>query len=256
MSRASRPPSRTRLLAAAGLALPMSQVGHAASYLERYGTPGLQVEREDVHAYFPQLFQSSAEVLGLLLLAVLVVLAAGRMALGRGLGLRHPPRSGLIGPLLTMAVLQFDLYVVQESVEAIAAYQPYTFALLGTILGWGLAGQLPVAFLAAGALTWLATGWEASLRGLRSVWRLAPQFPGPLPPPEAGTRPGSARCAVPLREDRDGVAKRGPPPGGISVVGPVLAPRSPLAEPAGRRRRPPGSVRTTSGTGKPGLAHA
>lgn len=202
---------RRYLFGAAGLAIPLSQVGHSLAYLMRYGPAGFRLETEGVHAYFPAMLRSSGLALGLFLLAALLVIGGGRLLLGRGLGLSLH-RHRIVDLLVVGAVVQLDLYLVQESLEALAAHEVYSFTLLGTIIGWGLVGQLPVAALAALALGWLSARLEVSLQGLRTAWALALRPLSPVPAvPVRILPPVTSAVPLALRVGHGGIAKRGPP---------------------------------------------
>lgn len=195
------------------LGVPLSEAGHTLAYLARYGGQGLRIQSEGAHAYFPGLLQVVGGGLGLLLLAVLVVLGLGRIALGRRAGLA---RSGAVpwgDLLLATAIVQLDVYIAQEVAETLASHQALTFSLLLAIGGWGLAGQLPVALLAAMGLSWLSGRLESAVARLRTLWHLASLGPRPPAPVAALT---TLLGDVPLPSVLAAVAgqalvKRGPP---------------------------------------------
>lgn len=160
------------LLWPAALGIPLSEVGHTVAYLAQYGRRGLLLQSEGVHAYFPSVLQFAATALGLMLLGSVLVMGLGRLVLGRGAGLRRVGRQAAVLDLLIVAtVVQLQIYLVQEVLEILAAHQVLTFGQLFSILGWGLAGQLPVATLAALALSWLSIRMEAAVESLRSLWQ-------------------------------------------------------------------------------------
>jgi hypothetical protein len=137
------------------LALPMSQLGHALAYL-LHRLPS----DSGVHAYFPNLLAGIEWTLAGSVLGVLVVVALARTL---NPGLRASGRPVAILPVL-MALLtaQLLVFVVQETVELASVGQAPTAALLA----WGVAGQAPVALLAALAIRWLSQRLEPALRAL------------------------------------------------------------------------------------------
>jgi hypothetical protein len=163
--------ARTRYLCwAAAAGVPLSQLGHVVAYVAHYGSHGVLLQEEGVHAYFPEVFRFAAGVMGLVLLTALMVLALSRLLVGRSLGRRELNGMHPLELLVATAAVQLDTYVVQEMLEAIAGHQALTFDLLLSVLVWGLAGQLPVAAAAALALSWLSIRLEAAASGLRSLW--------------------------------------------------------------------------------------
>lgn len=165
--------ARSRFLRwAAVIGVPLSQLGHVVAYVAHYGSHGILLQEEGVHAYFPEVVRFSAGTIGLLMLAALVVVGLGRLLLGRGLGMTQSGGQRMTELLMVSAAVQLDTYLVQEILEALASHQTLTFGLLLSILGWGLAGQLPVALVAALALSWLSVRLDSATAGLRSLWQL------------------------------------------------------------------------------------
>jgi hypothetical protein len=202
---------RRWLLAAALLGLPLAGLGHAIAYVCRYGTYGWVLQGEGVHAYFPQLFALTGAGLGALLVVALLAGGLGHVMLSRGVGLRPAPGQPVVDLLLTVAAVQLQAYLVQETIEALAGGAHLDAAWLAATLGWGALGQLPVAALAALGLAWLSTRFHPALAGLRSLWHacgvaLAPEpilAIRPAPRPDASIALAVAAPAA--------LAKRGPP---------------------------------------------
>jgi hypothetical protein len=197
---------RYRLYAAV-TAVPMAQVGHVLSYTARYGGAATTIQRSGAHAYFPEFFKAGVGVLAGAMLAGLLVIGAGRLLLARNLGYRRRP--GIPIPDLIVACLcfQFDVYLVQEVLEALGSGQVLTMQLLATVAVFGLVGQGPVALLAALALHWLSTRLELVLRQLhctldRRVTNRPPVLAAvPVPPAPSGVRllQQISRAACPTR---------------------------------------------------------
>jgi hypothetical protein len=158
---------RRGLLAAALLALPMSQLGHLLAYWLQFGTSAAARQSTGAHAYFPAVLQAGGAVLGAALLAVLLLLGVARFMVG----LRNDrvPEGGwpLAPLLLTLLGAQLAIFAGQELVEASLAALPA--APPGHLLGWGLAGQLPVALLAAFGLSWISARVRRAMRRLRRL---------------------------------------------------------------------------------------
>lgn len=207
-----RPARRRWLLSAGLLGLPLSGLGHAIAYVCRYGPRGLSLQGQGVHAYFPDTFALCAAALGAVLVAGLVVGGIGHVALGRGAGRRPMPRRRALDLILVVAAVQLQVYVVQETVEALRSGVQLDVPWLLAMLGWGLAGQLPVAALAGLGLSWLSARFEPALARLRSLCRAcrpAATVPVPVavpvrPAPDAAARLAGVAPAA--------LVKRGPPP--------------------------------------------
>jgi hypothetical protein len=165
------PARRGWFLAAASLGAPHSAHGHLLAYLCRYGAHGLVLEGQGVHTYFPRLFALTGAALGAVLVAGLLVGGLGHLALSRGAGLRPARRRSVLDLLLVMAAVQMQVYVAQETVEALAGGIRLDTVWMTSMLVWGIGGQLPIAILAAFGLAWLSTRFDAGLAGLRSLWR-------------------------------------------------------------------------------------
>jgi hypothetical protein len=196
---------------AAALAIPLTEGGHTLAYLGRYGPQGLHLESVGAHAYFPDLLRLSACVVGLVLLVSLVLLATGRVLIGRGLGLAPTGRQAVLPLFLTAAIVQLDCYLVQETLETLLSGQPFTFGVLGSILLWGAVGQLPLAAALACAVSWLSVRLTAIGERLRQDLALCA---GSLGPPPALTLCRGPQLVPPATlgvAAGQALRKRGPP---------------------------------------------
>lgn len=212
-----RTSSVRHLLAAALLGLPLAEVGHTLTFLMRFGPPGLELQTVGVHGYFPTALQLSAAGVGLTALGAVCLLGLGRILLGRGLGLTRTGGQPFLSLLVVAAVVQLDVYLVQETVETLLAHDPYTFGTLGSILAWGLAGQLPVAAASALGLRWLSFRLEATIEGFRSAFQLSARLLRPVPPLAVEVRPTLVSRARLLGQQASAaLAKRGPPAAALS----------------------------------------
>jgi hypothetical protein len=197
---------RAGLVTALLMALPMSQLGHLVAYGARFGPDAAVLQSTGAHAYFPVLLQVGAATLGAALLALLLLLGVARFMVG--LRNEQVPEGGWpLAPLLiTLFGTQLALFAGQELAEAWLSGLPA--APLGHLVGWGVAGQLPVALLAVFGLSWI------SARVRRAVRRLRRSRPGlALPRGAALPAPGWAAANAPgLSSARTaGFVNRGPP---------------------------------------------
>lgn len=158
------------MLGAAALGVPLSEAGHLLAYFARFGEQGVALQTQGVHSYLPGLLQLCGGGVGLLLLGALLVLGLGRLLGGKGGTVERSVSQPARDLLLVMAVVQLDIYIVQEMLETLAAHQVVTFGLIFSIIGWGLAGQLPVAIVAALGLSWLSIRLHVAVERLRSLW--------------------------------------------------------------------------------------
>jgi hypothetical protein len=158
--------------AAALLGLMLSQLGHMVAYVAHYGQFGLTVEAEGTHTYFPTAFSGSAGLAGSALLASLLLIGAGRLVAGKRLGFRLQRREPVWALFLISAAVQLDTYLLQEITERFLAGGTLTWQSLFDILHWGIVGQVPLAFLAAVALSWISARLPDALANLKFDWRL------------------------------------------------------------------------------------
>jgi hypothetical protein len=197
---------RRTVLIAALAAIPLAQFGHLLAYLLRFGPHAIVPQGSGVHHYFPTLLTSGAAALGAALLAGLLLIALARFMVG----VRNDrvPGGGrpVLPLLLVLLAIQLGVYWGQELAECAAA--GLNSPAPGLVLGWGLAGQLPVAALAAFGLSWLTARVEqavAKLRTARPVVALPREAQVLLPV----WAPVAARLQLQAAES--GFRKRGPP---------------------------------------------
>jgi hypothetical protein len=155
-----------RTLAVLGLALAGSQAGHLLAYQLRYGAAALQAQTTGAHAYFPVVAKTGLGALAAVLIGGLFVVGLARVLAGRAVA-RTATRPTYLGLVATLFTLQLAFFVAQEIVESVIAGFPV--GSIEQLLLWGIVGQLPVAVLAAMALAWLATRFEAAVEEIRAV---------------------------------------------------------------------------------------
>jgi hypothetical protein len=168
---------RRHALGAAALGLGLSQPGHVLAYLAHYGWPGVTQSVQGVHSYLPALLHLSAGGLGALILLAVLVVGAGRLALGRALGRGSEPGLPLLHLFVISAVVQLDAYMTQETAETLLAGSPLDSGPVVSMFAWGAVGQLPLALLGAFALRWL---W-ARVRRTADAVRCELEVAAPLP---------------------------------------------------------------------------
>jgi hypothetical protein len=154
------------------LSLAASESGHLLVYQARFGARAAAAQSSGAHAYFPSLAAGLAGAAGLALIIALVLIGAARLLAGR----RYPGRAvrpSVIDLLAVMFTLQLAVFAAQETLESVQRGTP----LAPATLIWGVAGQLPVALLAAFAFSLVAARFEAAVTALAG---LAPApWPGP-----------------------------------------------------------------------------
>jgi hypothetical protein len=147
------------------VALPMAELGHLLAYSLRFGPDAAVRQSTGAHAYLPALLQVGAAAAGAALLAVLLLLGIARLMVGLRND-RLPEGGWPVRPLLlTLLGAQLAIFAGQELAEASLAALPPTPA--AQLLGWGVAGQLPVALLAAFGLSWISARVRHAVRRLR-----------------------------------------------------------------------------------------
>ena len=153
--------SRLQRVALVLVVLAGSQLGHALSYFVRFGMAAGAAQSTGVHAYFPAVTGVLSAVVGGLLMAGLLLVAAARSVRSVRSGLR-PQRATVrfsdLLPLLFTA--QLVLFVGQETMESWAAGVHVPSVIEQLI--WGTIGQLPAAVIAAAVLAWLLARLEAA----------------------------------------------------------------------------------------------
>lgn len=186
------------------MAAAASQAGHLLAYGVRFGAASAAVQSRGAHAYFPLVALLVGGLAGIVGLACVLVIAAGRR-LGGGRPLERRP---LMDYLPVFFALQLGLFIGQETVESVAAGAPAPDAV--ALLLWGAVGQLPAAAVAALAFCWLAARVAPAMEALRRRRRLTPlRAPIALNLP----RPGLSIPRLALATSAPAVlVKRGPPP--------------------------------------------
>lgn len=128
-----------------------SQAGHLVVYELRFGAAASQFQSSGAHAYFPGLVKTGIGLAAAFLVLALLAIGLSRVISGRRLA--GAPAPDLLRLVAMLFCLQLACFIVQETLE-VAGGAPSTTA--PALLLWGTAGQLPVAFVAALALRWLA----------------------------------------------------------------------------------------------------
>lgn len=153
---------------AALMAVPLSQLGHLLVYFMRYGPANSLQESYGAHAYFPSVAKASAGLLGLLVLVAVVLIGLARLVGRRRIaGQRQVPAAALPELVAVLLPLQLAIFIGQETIELLATGR--LTSLEDVPLLWGLAGQLPVALLAAIFLRWASIAVERAIDRL-SFW--------------------------------------------------------------------------------------
>jgi hypothetical protein len=193
---------------AAVLSVPLSQLGHLVAYLLRYGPSAWSQQTVGVHAYFPSVAKTSATALGVVALGALAVVGVARLVEGvRSPGGRRPSRAPLLTLLAVLLPLQLAIFTTQETTEAVLAGHLHGFGDVPLL--WGLAGQAPVACLAALFLAWASIAIDEAIHGFR-VWLDRVVAPPPLPVLVAGTTSSGRNLGTPF-DSSTTCPKRGPP---------------------------------------------
>ena len=183
-----------------------SQAGHLLAYQLRFGPAAFQAQSSGAHGYFPTVAKTGLGLLGMMALGALLVIGLARVVALRDLKREAPSYLSLLAALYT---IQLAVFAGQETAEAaLAGTQAGSIA---TLLLWGTLGQLPVAAVAALALRWLATRFEAAVEELRSMARLLTPDPGVAPVFGPALLASEAEGPHP-QVARSALRKRGPPP--------------------------------------------
>lgn len=189
-------------------ALAGSQLGHLFVYALRLGPEGLGSAGSGAHGYFPALAMALAGIAGGAFLAALVVLGAARILVARGGGARVFERPPTLDLMAVLFALQLSAFAGQETAEALLTGRPAPTA--ADLILWGTLGQLPIAALAALALSWLTAGFRRALADLTCARASAPlsrtlgvRVPG---------RPKRASALVVAWSPGLRLPRRGPPP--------------------------------------------
>ena len=198
---------RNRIVAVLGVAIAGSQAGHLLAYQLRFGAAAQQVQSSGAHSYFPLLARTSLGIAAIVLLASLLLIGLARVLVGRT-SVRATSTTSFVGLLAALFTIQLACFVSQEIGEALISRAP--LASPADLLLWGALGQLPVSAIAATALGWLLTRFEAAVDEIRKV--IAVRQPAPV----------RSAVAVPVWAEADAIfllsgvagaslSKRGPP---------------------------------------------
>ena len=161
-----------RLFATFVLAALLEPLGHSAAYVLRYGpSQAWQIQSQGSHAYFPRLFTLSAFSIGLLLALGLI----GAISIRLILGSRRVLAAGFWSAFLILALAQCAMFVVKETIEAIAVQASPDFLSIAVL---AIVVQLPLAALAAGLVSWIRGYLELAPEAIRAI--LAVRLSAPL----------------------------------------------------------------------------
>ena len=151
---------------AACMAVPLSQLGHVLSYLVRYGLGGSFHESYGAHGYFPSIAKASAGLVGLLVLVAVALVGLARLVGSTRITDQRRAQAAALSELVAVLLpLQLAIFIAQETIELLVAGR---LTSLGDVpFLWGLAGQLPVALLAALFLRWGSIAVERAIDRLR-----------------------------------------------------------------------------------------
>jgi hypothetical protein len=161
---------RSLAFAVLGIGLIGSQAGHLLAYQLRFGDAALHLQSSGAHAYFPLLAKTTMGAVAIAFMTALFVIGMARV-LGGGSGTRTRTGPRYIELLAALFTIQLVAFITQEAGEALISGVAVDSAAL---LLWGTLGQLPVAALAAIALGWLWTRFDAAVQDLRAVLAIAP----------------------------------------------------------------------------------
>ena len=157
--------SRARVvLSVLGLAAAGSQAGHLLTYTLRFGGAAASLQSSGVHGYFPSVVKPALGVAAMAVLGALLAVGLARIVAGRRI--EHDPAPSYLRVLAILYTLQLGCFAVQETAEAaLSGASPSSASVL---VLWGTVGQLPVAVVAAIALSWLLVRLRPALLVLRS----------------------------------------------------------------------------------------
>jgi hypothetical protein len=196
---------RARYAALALAALAAAEVGHMLVYQTRFAGEPVPPSIQAAHGYLPPLLTVVTGLMGAAILALLLLVAAAHVAAGRVDRQRVARRPSLIDLWAALFVLQLCIFGVQELAEAATAGRAALSP--AELLLWGVFGQVPASFLAAVALRWAATTFEAALIRLRTrIGAPAPRHVSQAAP----RRPAPARSTL-AQTAGPSLRKRGPP---------------------------------------------
>jgi hypothetical protein len=196
-----------KALAVVGLGVLGSQAGHLLAYQLRFGAAAQQVQSAGAHSYFPLVAKTGVGTAAVALLAGLLLIGLARILGGRRI--QAASRPSYIGLLARLFTIQLAVFGIQEVVEAMVAGSSAGSA--ADLLLWGTLGQLPIAALAALALSLLSARVESAVGAIRAaVGATAAFLPMPAPPAIAANA-ATGRALLMGRVAGSSIAKRGPP---------------------------------------------
>jgi hypothetical protein len=166
--------ARRLWLAVLGMGLLGSQGGHLVAYQMRFGAAAQQVQSTGAHAYFPLLARTTIGIVAIGLVACLFLIGLARILAGR-LSARPASRPSFVGLVAVLFTLQLACFAGQEILEQLIAGAPVSSP--AALLLWGALGQLPVAAVAALALGWILTRFEAAVDEIQSRLAIPAQWP-------------------------------------------------------------------------------
>ena len=186
-----------------------SQLGHLISYFVRFGPGALAAQSTGVHAYYPSVGVVAGGLGGAAILFALSAIALARLIAGRAAGLRVTSGWRIWELFAALFTIQLAIYASQETLESILGNAPVAGALSLILLG--SIGQLPAAFIAAVAISWISKRFGGAVVVLRAAMRhpvIRLNFAVPVQP----IRAGQTRLVVLTQSSQRSLAKRGPPP--------------------------------------------
>ena len=183
---------RSRAIAVAAAVLAGSQLGHAITYLARFGLAAGTRQSEGAHAYLPTLAGAMSAGVGVLMMSALLVIAAARTLSPMQAGHRRRATLRFSDLLPALFVAQLLVFAAQETIESIAAGGGDMPSAIELLL-WGTLGQLPAATIAAAVVAWLLSRLEeAWTTFLVSVGQALQEPPAPAVEPTARLEPAPA----------------------------------------------------------------
>lgn len=197
----------SRALAVLGLGLVASQAGHLLAFQLRFGSAAQHMQSSGAHAYFPLFAKTALGAMAAIFVAAIFVIGLARVLDGRS-RTRTGSRPRYIELIAALFTVQLVCFIVQEVGEALVAGAAVDSA--PHLLLWGTLGQLPVAAVAAVALGWLWTRFEAAVGDLRAVLVVTQARQAPVAMAVA-MWPVADRALLLARVAGGSLDKRGPP---------------------------------------------
>jgi hypothetical protein len=165
-------------LAVLALGLVGSQAGHLLAFQLRFGSAAQHLQSSGAHTYFPTLAKTTLGTIAAALLAAMLVIGLARV-LSSGSGARAVVAPRYIELLAALFTIQLVCFITQEVGEAM--FTAARVASAPDLLLWGTLGQLPVAAIAAIALSWLSTRFESAVADLGAAIALPRARFAPVP---------------------------------------------------------------------------